>query len=56
MSRWRAACWVDTNEKEFWYVTDDSDDPQPVAIVPRGREVAEEIAELHNSSILIQFD
>lgn len=48
--KWQAACWADTDEKEFWYVTDDSDDPQPVAIVPRGREVAIEIASLHNDN------
>jgi hypothetical protein len=42
---WHAAL-LEMDNGENWYVIDDTDNPQPIAIVPRGRDVAEDIAHL----------
>lgn len=42
-NEWRPAAIEDPDGTETWYVVDDSDDPQPVAICPRGKDVATEI-------------
>jgi hypothetical protein len=41
MNEWRVGC-IDSD----WYVLDDTDDPQPVAVCPRGEQTARQIAAL----------
>jgi hypothetical protein len=46
----RKSCWYSVKYDGSWYIVDESTHSQPVAVVPRGKDTADEICRLKGLS------